>query len=479
MSITIIGDRNIEEVPSTEQKALRINLNKSIFGTFSEIGAGQETVRNFFAVGGASRTIAKAMSAYGKETSDAIYGAEEDGRYVTESRLRKMLSHELELMEKRIDRKANPDKLFFSFANTVATIDFRKKYPGHGWVGIRYQTKPDEDYSEIVLHVRFHEKKALYQQNTLGTLGVNLIYYAYYHFDSPKTLLKHLYDHIDQDFLEIDTINFSGPCFKDVDNRLMSLQLIRNGMTDAVMFGPDGNNILLSDELYGKNVLAVRGSFRPVTKVNIDLYNRSMERFLKEKGITPENTISIFEMTIHNLIAEGQIDEKDFIDRADLLCSLGHTVMISTFKEYYRLVEYLDHYSDARKVLAMGVDNLIYIFDEHYYNDLTGGTLEAFGKLFTDNLKIYLYPHLHKETGEIINSNNLKVHEDMHELYKYFKYNNKFLDIEDYNREYLSIFSHDVLRMISAGEKGWEDKLPENVTTLIKEKELFGYKKSK
>src|SRR5699024_8543455 len=106
----------------------------------------------------------------------AIYGHEEDGRYVTESRLRKMLSYELELIEERIDRKQHEDKLFFSFANTVATIDYRKKYKGHGWVGLRYQTKPDEAYSEIVLHVRFHENKASYQQNTLGTLGVNLIY---------------------------------------------------------------------------------------------------------------------------------------------------------------------------------------------------------------------------------------------------------------------------------------------------------------
>ncbi len=477
MSITIMGDRDMEDIPSTEQKALRINLNKSIFGTFSEIGAGQETVRNFFSVGGASRTIAKAVSAYGKEFSDAIYGAEEDGRYVSESRLRKMLSYELELIEERIDRKKHNDKLFFSFANTVATIDYSKKYQGHGWVGLRYQTKPDEPYSEIILHVRFHENKALYQQNTLGTLGVNLIYYAYYHYDAPKSLLRHLYDHIDKDLLEIDTINFSGPCFENVDNRLMSLQLIRNGMTDAVMFAPDGHNMLLSDELYNKNVLAIRGSFRPVTKVNMDIYERSKERFLKEKGVTRENTISIFEMTLHNLSADGEVDEKDFIDRADLLCAMGQTVMISTFKEYYRLVEYLDRYSNAKKVLAMGVDNLIYIFDEHYYNDLTGGTLEAFGKLFSDNLKIYLYPYKNPETGELTNSNNLRVPKQMHELYKYFKHNKKFVDITDYHEEYLNIFSRKVLKMIAKGEEGWECKLPENVTKLIKEKNLFGYKK--
>src|SRR5699024_11170872 len=349
MSITIMGDRVYEDIPSTESKALRINLNKSIFGTFSEIGAGQETVRNFFAAGGASRTIAKAMSAYGKEFSDAIYGAEKDGRYVTESRLRKMLSHELDIIEKRVDRKKNPDKIFFCFANTVATIDYSKKFQGHGWVGIRYQTKPNEEYSEITMHVRFHENKALYQQNTLGTLGVNLIYYAYYHHDTPKTLLRHLYDHIDKDLLEIDTINFSGPCFEDVDNRLMSLQLIQNEMTNAVMFAPDGNNILPSDELFQKSVLALRGSFRPVTKVNIDIYKKSHDLFLKNNDLTEEETLSLFEITLHYLSAEGEIDEEDFLDRADLLCAMGQTVMISNFKEYYKLVEYLDRYTDKPK----------------------------------------------------------------------------------------------------------------------------------
>lgn len=476
MSITIMGDRVYEDIPSTESKALRINLNKSIFGTFSEIGAGQETVRNFFSVGGASRTIAKAMSAYGKEFSDAIYGAEKDGRYVTESRLRKMLSHELDLIERRIDRKANPDKLFFCFANTVATIDYAKKFQGHGWVGIRYQTKPYEEYSEITMHVRFHENKALYQQNTLGTLGVNLIYYAYYHYDSPKNLLRHLYDHIDKDLLEIDTINFSGPCFENVDNRLMSLELIKNGMTDAVMFDPAGNNILPSDELYNKNVLALRGSFRPVTKVNMDIYQKSRELFLKEENIKPEDTISIFEITLSNLSLDGSVDEEDFLHRANLLCSMGVKVMISTFKEYYKLVEYLERYSNQKKGLAMGVDNLLYIFDEHYYDELIGGTLEAFGKLFTENLKIYLYPYKNQETGEITDSNNIKVPAQMEELYKYFKKYGKFIDIEDYQPEYLDIFSREVLRMISDGEEGWEEKLPDIVTKLIKKQKLFGYR---
>ena len=261
MEITLKGDAKIESVPSLKDKALRINLNENIYGTFAEIGAGQETVRHFFRAGGASGTIAKAMSAYDKSFSDAIYGTEDDRRYVTENRLRKMLAHEVRLIEDRISRGDNPNKMFFSYANTVTTIDFAKRYKGHGWVGIKYQIDPKEDYNEIILHVRFKENDARLQQETLGKLGTNLIYGAFYKHNQPKKLLRYLYDHLDKDQLEIDTINFSGPVFKDVDNRLMSLQLVKNGMTDAVMFAPDGNNVLPARVLYKKNILAFRGSF--------------------------------------------------------------------------------------------------------------------------------------------------------------------------------------------------------------------------
>ena len=245
MSLVLKRDTAFENIPSIKAKTLRINLNPDIYGTFAEIGAGQETARHFFRAGGASGTIAKAMSAYDKEFSDAIYGVEADGRYVTQPRLKTMLSHEMRLMEERITRDKHPDRLFFSYANTVATIDFSKRYKGHGWLGIRFQLEPDQkEFDEIILHVRFKQTEARLQQETLGIIGVNLIYGAFYKYHKPRKLLKYLYDHIDKDTIEIDMVNFSGPNFKGVDNRLMSLQLIRNGMTDAVMFGPDGNNLL-------------------------------------------------------------------------------------------------------------------------------------------------------------------------------------------------------------------------------------------
>ncbi len=474
MTVILKGDKEIENVPSIKAKSLRINLNENIYGTFAEIGAGQETVRNFFRAGGGSGTIAKAMSAYDKDFSDAIYGTEDDGRYVTKNRLKKMLNHEMGLIEERISRDKHPNKLFFAYANTVATIDFAKKYKGHGWVGIRFQTEAREDYNEITLHIRFRQNEARLQQETLGILGVNLIYGAFYKHDRPKKLLRYLYDHIDKDMIEIDTVNFSGPKFKDVDNRLMSLQLVKNGMTEAVMFGPDGNNILPAALLYKKNILALRGSFRPVTKVNMDMYKKSYAMFLQENKVDEGKTEVIFEITLSNLRAEGEIDEQDFMDRARLLCSLGQTVMISNFKEYYKVVEYFGRYTKYRMGLAMGINNLIEIFDEKYYRHLSGGILEAFGKLFFRDLKVFLYPMKHLETGEFITSDNLKVHPRMKELYKFFKFNGKLVDITDYDPEILNIFSRKVLKMIAEGKSGWEDMLPKGTAQLIKEKCLFG-----
>ena len=467
-------DPAFENVPSVKAKTLRINLNPDIYGSFAEIGAGQETARHFFRAGGASGTIAKAMSAYDKSFSDAVYGVEADGRYVTQSRLSKMLEHEIQLMEQRISRKDYPDRLFFAYANTVATIDFSKRYKGHGWVGIRFQLDPKQkEYDEIVLHVRFKQNEARLQQETLGIVGVNLIYGAFYKYNKPKKLLKYLYDHIDRDTLEIDMVNFSGPNFKDVDNRLMSLQLIRNDMTDAVMFGPDGNNLLPAAILYKKNILALRGSFRPVTKVNEDMYEKSYDIFVREQTVEEEKSIVIFEITLENLKAAGEINERDFLDRAELLCSLGHTVMISKFQEYYKLVEYFSNYTKARIGLTMGVNNLVDIFDEKYYRHLSGGILEAFGKLFFKDLKVYLYPMKNPETGQIMTSNNVKVHPRMKELYKFFKYNGKVMDIIDYDPEIMHIFSRDVLKKITTDEDGWEEMIPEGVAEIIREKKLF------
>ncbi len=479
MALKLKGDTEISDVLSSKAKALKINMNRHIYGTFAEIGAGQETVRHFFRAGGASGTIAKAMSAYDKEFSDAVYGVEENGRYVTQERLKRMLSYEIELTEDRLVRNQHPDKMFFSYANTVTTIDFVKKFKGHGWVGITFQLDPLEAYNEIILHIRFKETDTKLQQETLGALGVNLIYGAYYLNNNPKELLKSLLDNLHKVQIEIDMINFSGSRFSYVDNRLMSLLLVKNGMTNAVMFGPDGNNLLPAQQLYKANILALRGSFRPVTKVNMDMYKLAEEMFLKENKVEKANTKIIFEITLDNLSSEGKIDERDFLDRAELLCSLGQNVMITNFQEYYKLVEYFSEFTKARIGLAMGVFNFVQIFNEKYYRNLSGGILEAFGKLFFKDLKVYLYPLKDQRTGEIKTSENLKVHPRMKELYKFFKYNGRVVDIKEYDPDILDVFSITVLEMIMNGRHGWEEMLPVGIADIIKEGRLFGYSRRK
>ena len=475
MNIILPGDKDYESRPSVQRKSLRINLNENIYGTFVEIGAGQEVARHFYRVGAASGTIAKSMSAYDKSFSDSIYGKEEDNRYVTQNRLDKMLAHEMNLLEKRISRKKYPNKFFFVYANTVATIDFVKKFKGHGWMGIKFQTDPKDDYSEIKLHLRFHQNEAKLQQESLGIMGVNLIYGAFYKHNEPLKLMKYLYDHIDDQSIEIDTINFSGPLFKDVDNRLISLELVRLGMTDAVVFDETGTNVLPAQVLYKKNILTLRGSYRPITKVNEEMFKKSLEAFLEEKGVKKENTIVLLEITLSNLRSTGDIDDSDYLDRAKLLCSLGHMVMISNFSEYYKLVKYLTRYTKKQLGLTMGVTNLIEIFDEKYYDGVKGGILEAFGNIFKNNMKIYLYPVLDKQKDTVIDSTNLKLEDNMKEFYKYFKVNDKIRDLE-FNKDYLNIFSKDVLKQIKNNTPGWEDKLPEGVSDLIIKKKMFGYK---
>jgi len=462
-------------VLTTAQKALKINLNPNIYGTFAEIGAGQEVVRHFFRAGGASGTVAKTMSAYDKDFSDAIYGREIDNRYVTEARLRKMLDHEYNLIEQRLSRDKFPNKCYFTFSNTVATINFTKKFKGHGWVGLRFQLSPDQEPNDVIFHIRMKEEEAYLQQETIGIMGVNLIYGCFHIRNNPEELLRSLYDNIAKYKIEIDMIHFEGPEFEQVDNRLMSLQLIRNDMTDAVIFGPEGKNILPAALLYKKNILALRGSFRPVTKVNIDMIKKGFGYFVDERKVDRENMVVLFEITLNNLKSEGQIDEQDFLDRAEILCSLGQTVLISNYQQYYKLVEYFTRYTEERMGLIMGVTNLKELFNEKYYRDLKGGILEAFGILYSTDLKLYIYPSQETEGTPVESSKTVKIHPRLKPLYDYLMFNRRLIDIDNYDPEILQIFSRDVLKHIKNGEDGWENALPAYVDNIIRDKELFGY----
>ena len=461
---------------SPKQKASIINSNKSIYGTFAEIGAGQETVRHFFRAMFSSQTIAKAMSAYDKDFSDDIYGTENQG-YVSEHRLRNMLNHEKRLIEKRLNKYFHKNKTFFTYANTVATINIAKRYKGHGWVGIMFQMGAWEPYNEIIIHIRFKEDDPKLQQETLGIMGVNLIYGCYYLNENPKRFIMSLYDNISNRQLEIDSINFYGPRFSHIDNRLMSLQLVKNGMTDAVIFGPDNNNILPSRILYKKNILTMRGSFRPVTKTNLDMLEKGKKNYYKSLSkAEQENTEILFEITLNNLKSsneDGYINEKDFLDRANILRSLGYNVLISNFSEYYKLVDYFHQFTKNQMGLIMGVNNFKEIFNEKYYSELSGGILEAFGKLFTRKLRIYLYPY--KTNKTLLNTSNIIVKDSLKDLYKYFKLNRRVVDIPNFDEKALDYHSREVLKMIRLKTEGWEDMLPDGVSKIIKENNLFGY----
>ena len=457
-----------------DQKALQINLDPEIYGTFIETGAGQEVVRHFFRVGFASGTIAKTMSAYDKDFSDAIYGKEKDGRYVCESRLQNMIYKEYKLLEERLDRNRHEDKKFFAFANTMTTINHDKRIQGHGWMGIRFQLDTKKEANSVIIHVRLNDADSKLQQETIGILGTNLIYACFFNHTNPKQLLKSLYDNLSRTNIEIDMIKITGPDFKEVDNRLLSLTLVKEKMTDAVIFSPDGVNQQPADILYKKNILTIRGSFRPVTKVNIDMFENGMQKFLENSKVEEENLQLIFEITLSNLKMEGEINEKDFLDRADILCSLGHTVMISNYKKYYKLIEYLSQFTKARMGLIIGVDNLLEMFDESYYRNLNGGTMEAFGIIFTRDIKIYLYPFKPSKSIELQNSQNIAIHPRIKPIYNYLFSNGRIVDL-DYNPEVLHIFSRDVLKLIkSCEEDKWEHMVPEGVAEIIKERCLFG-----
>jgi len=461
---------------TSKQKALRINLDPDIYGTFSEIGAGQEVVRHFFRAGGASGTIAKAMSAYDKDFSDAIYGKEEKNRYVCEPRLRKMVEHEYGLIEERLSREKHPSRKFFSYANTIATIDFRKKYQGHGWMGIKFQTSPEKEPNEIVIHVKLHENEASLQQETIGVIGVNMLYGCYFYYQSPRDYLQSLYDNLTRDQIEIDMISMEGPDFVGVDNRLLSLQLVKNGFTDAVIFSPDGKNLQPSDLLYKKNILTIRGSFRPVTKVNIDMIINGYNAFVKENKVEQDNLQVLFEITLSNLTSGGDLDEQDFIDRADILCSLGQTVLISNYQEYYKLIRYFSTMTKKRLGLIMGTNNLDALFDEKYYRNLDGGILEAFGVLFSRDLKVYVYPSMIEGDTELVTTKNMEVHPRLRPLYDYLTYNSRIVDLKEHDPDVLWIQSRTALKMIRNGEAGWEKMVPNYVDVMIKKNQLFGYK---
>jgi len=371
----------------TNRKALQINLDAQKYGTFAEIGAGQEVARRFFLVGGAAGTIAKTMSAYDMTFSDAIYGPAD--RYVSRVRLNTMLDHEYSLLVERLDKKLGSERTFFVFADTVAARSFKQHNESHGWLGVRFQTQPRGEPSQIIIHVRMLDEANADQQEALGVIGVNLLYGAFYQ-SQPDRVISSLQENLAPGRMQIDLVKFSGPGFADIDNRLMNLQLVSQGLTDAVMFTADGEMVQASEILHKKAILIERGSFRPVTYATNDMLEGARRQFLKQTGCSEKELVVLMEMTLENLLSEGQLNHADFLQRVDILGALGRTVLISKFGEYYRLAGYLSRYTNKMIGLVMGVPSLHEIFDEKYYLNLEGGILEALGRMFKHGLEEYM-----------------------------------------------------------------------------------------
>jgi len=459
---------------STQEKALRINLSKAVYGSFAEIGAGQEVAANFFKVGGASGTIAKTISAYDMKFSDAIYG--HCDRYVCEDRLSSMLDKEYELLPERLPERISKTQ-FFAFADTVELLNYQRTNQGHGWLGLRFQLAPGMPTNDCIVHVKMHDNDPLQQQFALGIVGVNLIYGCMFEHN-PETIMMSLLDGLTTRRIEIDMFRLSGPDFKHVDNRLMALKLVKSGFTKAAMFGPDGTVMQPSEVLYKKNVLVLRGRFRPVTHVNVDMLLTSRRHFKNEPDVDRSKMVVLTELTLNDLSPDGNIDEKDFLHRADIICSLGQTVLVSNYFEYYKLVDYLSKITKGKKIgIILGIYALQKIFEEKTYDNLRGGIMESFGSLFGTNVKLYIYPAWKRESNDLFTLKDFEetIPVNLRSLFRYLIENNKLEDIKDANVNNLHIISDNVLAMIKKGDEGWEKFVPRKVQEAIKDHNLFDY----
>ena len=465
-----------EIIQDPHQKALAVNLDNSKYGTIAEIGAGQETARWFFRAGGAAGTIAKTISAYDMKYSDAIYGA--SPRYVCRERLHAMLDHEYDLLMQRLATSRGQETMFFAFANTVAARSYTNRTDGHGWLGIRFQHEPQAPHSQIDVHVNLHGKNNVQDQETLGILGVNLIYGALNYYQDILAILPSLMDGLYPELLEIDMLECTGPGFTTVDNRLIALQLVQHGLSNAAMFAADGHVAQVADTLWKKPVLVERSRFHPPTNLTMNLLDSACAAYIEDTRVEPASVFVISEMTLKNLSSDedANIDVQDFLNRADILCALGKNVLISNYGEYYRLAQYLFRYTARPIAIAMGLPSLREIFNEKYYEGLPGGILESFGRLFKHDLRLYVCPELDARTQQPVTVDNMQVAAHLQHLYSYLLENGFVRGLNTVRLECLKIHSDQVLQQIRTGDKQWETMVPAEVANMIKQNGLFNWK---
>jgi len=461
-----------DPTPTTRQKALALNLGGKTYGAFAEIGAGQEVARAFFAAGGAAGTVAKSISAYDKAVSDSLYGVAK--RYVSRERLQAMIEHEFSQLVSELGETRGESKSFFAFANTVATRRFGSDEHGRGWLGVRFQAHPREEASEVIIHVHLLDRQAGHEQEALGALGVNLIYGAFHLHDAPERLIASLLDGLSCERVEIDMVKFCGPAFAGVDNRLMSLQLVQQGLTDAAMLTALGEVVQPSEVLYKKAILVERGSFRPATNLTLDLLQRAMELFSSDPAVRERGTpIVLAEMTLRSLAADAGAGHEDFLARADILRALGFDVLISRFEQFYQLSDYLGDYTDGPIGLAVGIPALRLLADEGFYRNLPGGFLESVGRLFKRSVKMYVYPERDPATGRIETWDSVQLPAPWQNLQKLLDELGHIVPIRSFEESYLAIQTQQVLALIEKDDSSWESMVPPKVAEIIKANRLF------
>ncbi len=456
----------------TREKALDINLDAGRYGTFAEIGAGQEVVRWFFAVGGAAGTIAKSISAYDMRVSDDIYGSAK--RYVSRERLEAMLEHEYRLNCEGLGELRGESTAFFAFADTVAARSFRGDNECHGWMGIRFQAGPREEPSQIVIHLRMLDVEALQQQEALGIVGVNLVYAACRQSQDPDAVVDSLLDGLSPARVEIDMIDFSGAQFAAVDNRVFTLRLVQLGYTRMAMFAAEGHSVQPSEALYKKAPLVQRGSFRPPTLMNQDMQRCALKAFTEDLKPSGSSIVPLLDISMDSLVVDGEVDLEDFLTRADMLKAAGHIVLLSSHAEPHRLVTSLARLTSAELGIVLPADHLRDLFDETRYAALDGGILEAFGQLFKSRVRLYVYPVRDTESGALLTAAALQPPPQVGSLCDFLLARGAISDLQGYDARCLDLKSEEALSRIRDGDLSWQEMLPGTVVELIKARALLG-----
>ncbi len=446
---------------SSYDKALDLNLDPRVYGTFAEIGAGQETANWFFRASGTAGMVAKSISAYDMVMSDAIYGRAE--RYVSAGRLDQMLRHEYGILLERLGEKRGADTTFFSFCNTVRARGYQDAGECHGWLGLRFQTEPGAPPSEVIMHVRLLDSRTIDQMEALGVIGLNLIHSIFRKREQLGGFVASLLDNLSRERVEVDLLKFTGHGYEDFDNRLCALELVRCGLTDATMLLPSGEVVQPSEALYKRPVLLLRGSFDPVLKLHLNMLDHARRGFEEELGADQrQKVVELCEISMANLLrGEEGMAIQHFIDRADALQALGKTVLISSCAEFHRIAALLKRWcahSEVGIILSIGLLNEL--FKAKWSANLAGGLLESFGRLFKQGLTLRVYPWKNRRTGELVTAATFHAPENCVHLYRHFLENGQIRAVDCDDESLLESTGRDVLRMIRQGDGHWRDLVP-------------------